>query len=364
MLQLTHAGVSYPAGNMLKRVRSTLFPRKYAEDRAEILRDVTLWLGRGESWALLGGPDAGKSTLLRLLAGYIPVSAGHCSVEGRVAAAIRGEDGLIESDTGEQNLLLACALEGVPEEKLAERRLAVERLAGLGEGFQKQVREYDEGMRARLVISMALAAKPDLLLLGRTLERCGFPYTQRYVTEIRRMVREGMTLLIESGDTELLSRLCESALWLREGRLIRLGHFETVYAAYSYPSGKQGAPPAGSEKEWLRAQTAAFSEPLAPHWDELKARRAASRAEQWPAEAQQALEQAAAAAQRLNTQLTEFARANLAYEEENERLKAAIVAQRTKADAAEQQLRRLLNAVSDLLRVMHAQFRYIGEKKP
>ncbi len=81
-----------------------------------MLHDFTLWLGRGESWALLGANGAGKTTLLRVIAGEIEPDSGTRAVRGRVAAAI-GEGALLLQESGAQNVRLACRLRGMSTEE-------------------------------------------------------------------------------------------------------------------------------------------------------------------------------------------------------------------------------------------------------
>ncbi len=359
MIQLTHAQVSYPSGKLVRYVRSALFADRFEKEREKALQDVTLWLGKGESWAVLGGEGAGKTALLRLIAGHIPPSAGGCVVEGRVAAAIRGEDGLIEKETGENNVVLACALEGLEKEATRAMTERVKTLSGLEDAYNKPVTTYTEAMRARLAISMALAAKPNVLVVSRLLERCGLPYMQRYIMQIRADVKEGMTVLVESGEYAMLTRLCESAIWMEEGRIRRLGRYEVVLDAYRALKKAPDVPENQEKiKRWLAEQQAAFSSALAPAWKELQRR------EGWPDEARAAVEAAENMAKRLNEQLTAYAHANLAFEQENERLGDALKSQVARAKEAEEQLTRVIASVADTLRVMHAQFEAIAKLLP
>ncbi len=354
MIQLTHARVTVPEGGKLMRLKGALLKENTGQGRLPVLHDFTLWLGRGEAWAVLGEPGAGKTTLLRVIAGQIIPEKGSCTVHGRAAAAI-GLDGLLPRETGAGNVKLSCGMQGMDAAGTRGHIAAVGAHCGLGEQYYKPVSGYDKSMRARLLLSMALVQKPDVLLLSDVLEHCDLPFQQACVTEIRRMQRAGMTLLMESEIPALLRRLCESALWLSSGRLHRLGTFETVYGAYSFPRAVSSTRSVDM-KGFIERERAAFSAPLSPGTgtpgrEELP----------WPPEARRALNEAEARIQRLNDQLTAYASANLAFEQENLRLENAAQLQEAHVKEAEATLSRLLAAFSQTLRVMYAQFLHLKQ---
>lgn len=353
MIQLTHARVTVPEGGKLLRLKGVLLKDKSGQGRLPVLHDLTLWLGRGESWAVLGEPGAGKTTLLRLIAGQIIPEKGSCTVHGRTAAAI-GLNGLLPRETGAGNVKLSCGMQGLDAAGTRGRIAAVGAHCGLGEQYHKPVSGYDKSTRARLLLSMALVQKPNVLLLSDVLEHCDLPFQQACVTEIRRMQRAGMTLLMESGNPALLRRLCESALWLSSGRLHRLGTFETVYGAYSFPRAVPSAPQ--NSKQLLERERAAFSAPLSP-----AAGAPGREGSSWPPEARRALNEAEALIQRLNDQLTAYASANLAFEQENLRLENTAQLQEAHAKQADAALSRMLAAFSQTLQVMYAQFLHLKQ---
>ena len=65
IIQLTHVSVSAPSGTVFSRILGALLPDKFQKERMPILKDITLWLGKGETFAVLGEQGAGKTTLLR-----------------------------------------------------------------------------------------------------------------------------------------------------------------------------------------------------------------------------------------------------------------------------------------------------------
>ncbi len=336
-----------------------LFPARFPKAREPVLNDVTLWLGRGETFAVLGERGAGKTTLLRVVAGMVLPERGSCTVTGRVAAAI-GLDALLETETGEGNTRLQCAKDRLSTEQTQRRIEATRAFSGLGGQFLQPVSRYETAARARLVLSMALAAEPDVLLISDVLDQCDLPFVQACVLRLRQKQREGMTLLMESGDAALLKRLCESALWLEKGELKRVGPFETVYAAFSRKRRVPTVYPLETKRMLQNAQ-AAFSAPLAPDSPVLFPQ--AVDLSGWPVEAQRMLRELEAYCARLDEQLTAYAQANLAFEKENARQEELLRQYEEQLKETDALLSRMMAALTETTGVMHAQFKHLKEQR-
>jgi ABC-type polysaccharide/polyol phosphate transport system ATPase subunit len=351
MIQLTHIRVTEPNGGTFKMLRGALRRERYARERIPVLHDFTLWLGRGESWALLGDDGAGKTTLLRVIAGESEPDSGTRAVHGRVTAAI-GAGALQIQESGAQNVRSACHEKGMNVEETAAVVSAAHAFSGLGEQFFVPVKGYTSAQRAQLLLSLALCLKPAVLVIAETLDFCDTLFRKKCEGEIRRLMKGGTTLLLESRDAALQRRLCESAMWLNAGRLHRLGPFETVYAAYAFPRAQKAYT---DVKTLLSRDKAAFSKEFAPETGGF------SQITDWPEEARRALREAQALSERLNVQLTAYAEANLAFERENERLSAEAALYETRAKDSERMLARLTAVFTDMLQVMHAQFLHLRQ---
>ena len=359
ILQLTHVSVSMPSGTPVQKVLGALLPARFPKTREPVLNDITLWLGRGETFAVIGEHGAGKTTLLRVIAGMVLPEQGSCTVTGRVAAAI-GMDALLNTETGEGNARIQCAKERLGAEQTQRRIEAVRAFSGLGGQFSQPVAGYETAARARLTLSMAIAAEPDVLLLSDALDQCDLPFVQACVLRLRQRQREGMTLLMESTDAALLKRVCESALWLEKGELKRVGPFETVYAAFSRKRRIPTVYPLEAKRMLQNAQ-AAFSAPLSPDSPALFPQAVDFSA--WPAEAQRMLRELEAYCARLDEQLTAYAQANLAFEKENARQEELLRQYEERLEEADRLLSRMMAALTETTGVMHAQFVHLKEQQ-
>ena len=143
------------------------------------LRPVDLAVRTGELLALIGPSGCGKTTLLRLMAGLTPPSAGQITVTGRPlwsgrtrnVAALRGlgivfqDANLFPWNTVRQNIALPLALRGVPRADREARVQALTQLVGIAGFEQSWPRDLSGGMRQRAAIARALAGEPEILLL-------------------------------------------------------------------------------------------------------------------------------------------------------------------------------------------------------
>jgi NitT/TauT family transport system ATP-binding protein len=143
------------------------------------LRPVDLTVRRGEFLALIGPSGCGKTTLLRLIAGLTPPSAGQVRVAGhdvwngsaRNAAALRSlgivfqDATLFPWNTVRQNIALPLALRRVPRADREARVQALTDLVGIAGFEQSWPRDLSGGMRQRAAIARALADEPEILLL-------------------------------------------------------------------------------------------------------------------------------------------------------------------------------------------------------
>jgi NitT/TauT family transport system ATP-binding protein len=152
------------------------FTKRAGPDRGReyvALENVSFSISPGEFLCLLGPSGCGKSTLLRMVAGFLPPSAGEVLVRGETvkgpgmdrAVVFQGDAALFNWLTTEENVEFGLRMRGLP---LAQRRRIVAdniRLVGL-EGFEHHhPNQLSGGMRQRVQIARVLANDPAILLM-------------------------------------------------------------------------------------------------------------------------------------------------------------------------------------------------------
>jgi len=141
----------------------------------QVLSDVNLTVAAGEVHGVLGPPAAGKSTLLRVLAGQIGATAGDvrvlgrrpdaASLAGRVAFVEASDDSSYQRITGLENLVFFARLRGLSQSDAFARAEAVLDETGLTTAAHGPVGEWTPAMRRRLAYARALLTDPGVLLI-------------------------------------------------------------------------------------------------------------------------------------------------------------------------------------------------------
>src|SRR6516225_3357310 len=196
------------------------------------LRDVTLSIGKGERLGVIGHNGAGKSTMLRLLAGIYPPTAGRLTVEGKVSSLFDIALGFEGEATGWENIAYRCYLQGETPGGVRAKRGAIAEFSELGDFLNMPVRYYSAGMMVRLAFSIATAIDPEVLLVDEVLSVGDLSFQNKATARMREMMARAHLMVMVSHELTSLSRICNRAVWLDHGRVVLLGSCEEVIAAY------------------------------------------------------------------------------------------------------------------------------------
>ncbi len=205
----------------------------------EILRGVTLELGRGEMVGLAGPNGSGKTTLLRVASGVLPAGAGAVRVRGRPAASfsrreLARELAVVPQDAhiafpfragevvlmGRSPYLGPLGFETGADVRLAEEAMARVGIASLAE---RSILELSGGERQLVMVARALAQDARVLLLDEPTAHLDLRHKIVVLDLVREFVRSGRSALVVSHDLTLAARTCDRIALLREGALVATG---------------------------------------------------------------------------------------------------------------------------------------------
>lgn len=195
-----------------------------------VLNDLSMHVPKGAIYGLVGRNGAGKTTLIRLICGLQEPSGGSYSLYGvrnssaRISRSRRRMGAVVETPsiyldmTASENLCHQYRVLGVPSEAGIDRLLQLVGLEGVG---RKKVRNFSLGMRQRLGIAVALAGKPDFLVLDEPvngLDPQGIIEIRELILKLNR--EQGITFLISSHILDELARLATHYGFIDAGSMV------------------------------------------------------------------------------------------------------------------------------------------------
>lgn len=187
------------------------------------MRDLTLDISEGETFGIIGGNGAGKSTTLKMLAGILVPDEGSVTVHGRVSALLELGAGFHPELSGRENVFLNGAILGMSRKTLVARFDDIVGFAGLEESIDEPVKTYSSGMFARLGFAVAVNVDPDILLLDEVLAVGDEVFQRRCGEKVAELRSSGKTVVIVSHGLEDLRKMCGNIAWIDHGHVKAVG---------------------------------------------------------------------------------------------------------------------------------------------
>ena len=211
------------------------------------LRDVSFELRRGQCIGVIGDNGAGKSSLLKLLAGTLQPTRGRIERQGRITAILELGAGFHPDFSGRDNLYFGGSMIGISHEEMARLEPEIVAFAGLGEAMSRPVKTYSSGMAVRLAFALVTAVQPDVLNIDEALAVGDQHFQKKCVERITAFKKNGCTILFCSHSPYHIRTLCDVALWLDGGQVKEFGPTEPVLGAYEMHTRLRNAPPEEAE---------------------------------------------------------------------------------------------------------------------
>lgn len=207
-------------------------PTKPSEEHW-VLKHISFAIQPGEAIGIVGQNGAGKSTLLKMITGTLQPTEGSVQVNGRIAAILELGMGFSPDLTGRQNVFHAAGLMGFSADQVTDVIADIESFAEIGEYFDEPVRTYSSGMQMRVAFAVATAIRPEILIVDEALSVGDSYFQHKSFDRIREFQAQGTTLLIVSHDRGSIQALCNRAILLEKGTVIRDGRPEEVMDFYN-----------------------------------------------------------------------------------------------------------------------------------
>lgn len=198
-----------------------------------VLKHISFAIQPGEAIGIVGQNGAGKSTLLKMITGTLQPTDGSVQVNGRIAAILELGMGFTPDLSGRQNVYHAAGLMGFNAQQIDAVIDDIAAFAEIGSYFDDPVRMYSSGMQMRVAFAVATAFRPDILIVDEALSVGDSYFQHKSFERIRQFQQQGTTLLIVSHDRGSIQALCDRAILLEKGTVIKDGNPEEVMDFYN-----------------------------------------------------------------------------------------------------------------------------------
>ena len=205
---------------------------KQSYELQKALHDVSFEVRKGDFFAIVGRNGSGKSTLLKMLAGIYTPSSGQINVDGRLTPFIELGVGFNAELSGRENVFLNGALLGFSRKEMEAMYDDIVEFAELKRFMDQKLKNYSSGMQVRLAFSIAIRAKGDILLLDEVLAVGDSAFQQKCFNYFEELKADKKTVVFVSHDMSAITRFCDRAVYIEEGKLIMDGTAAEVADLY------------------------------------------------------------------------------------------------------------------------------------
>jgi ABC-type polysaccharide/polyol phosphate transport system ATPase subunit len=207
-------------GRTLKELVASLARRRVPElPPTQALAGVSLRVAPGETVGVVGRNGAGKTSMLRVLAGIIPLQRGYAACGGEVATLIELGAGFGREFTGRENIRVSAALHGMNRAETEERLDDIVEFSELGHFIDAPIKTYSSGMLVRLGFSIAAHLRADILLIDEVLAVGDEAFQRKCLRHIIAQIEQGLTVVLVSHAPATVERVCRRVVVLDAGRV-------------------------------------------------------------------------------------------------------------------------------------------------
>lgn len=218
-------------------IRNSLGLKSHSErlrkDEFWALNDLSFEIKKGETFGVIGPNGSGKTTLLKLLNGIFWPDKGKITIKGKVGALIEVGAGFHPLLTGRKNIYINGAILGMTKKEIDKKFESIVNFADIGDFIDVPVKYYSSGMFVRLGFAVAAHYEPNILLVDEVLAVGDIKFQAKcfeFMTE--NVLKKGTTVVFVSHNRYTVQDLCNKALYLKNGKIIKLGETMGVIEKY------------------------------------------------------------------------------------------------------------------------------------
>jgi len=187
------------------------------------LKDVSFEVKHGEVLGIIGRNGAGKSTLLKILSRITEPTTGRAKVYGRVGSLLEVGTGFHPELTGRENIYLNGTILGMKRAEIDKKFDEIVDFSGVEKFLDTPVKRYSSGMYVRLAFAVAAHLEPEILMVDEVLAVGDSQFQKKCLVKMLEVAKEGRVILFVSHSMTIVSSLCSTCIYLKQGRIQQAG---------------------------------------------------------------------------------------------------------------------------------------------
>jgi putrescine transport system ATP-binding protein len=218
------------------------------------VKDVNLAINKGEIFALLGGSGCGKTTLLRMMAGFETPTEGAVLIDGQDVSNVppykRQVNMMFQSYalfphlTVEQNVAFGLKQDKLPKAEIEAQVHNMLGLVHMNEFAKRKPNQLSGGQRQRVALARSLAKKPKVLLLDEPMGALDKKLRSQMQLEVVDIIESvGVTCVMVTHDQEEAMTMADRVSVMHDGEIMQIG---TPSEIYEFPNSRHTAEFIGS----------------------------------------------------------------------------------------------------------------------
>lgn len=216
------------------------FRRRTTPRIVRALQDVTLSIRAGDRVGLIGHNGAGKSSLLKVMAGIYPPQRGRVVTDGHICPLFEFVTGFEMEATGWENIRTRALLLGMSPREIDRKIDGIAAFSNLGEFLDIPVRHYSTGMFVRLAFATSTAVDPQILLLDEVMAAGDAAFIDSARRRMNELMERASIVVFASHSLDVLPTFCDRTILLRQGRIVADGPTAEVVRLYEETGSTKG----------------------------------------------------------------------------------------------------------------------------
>jgi lipopolysaccharide transport system ATP-binding protein len=215
------------------RLKEIFFKKTYHKEFTSN-SNISFDLFEGETLGIIGVNGAGKSTILKMIAGVTTPTSGQIIKHGKVTALLELGTGFNQEMTGYDNIYLNGTLIGMKQEDIDKNINDIIDFSELGDYIDESIKTYSSGMKMRLAFSIAIFSEPKILIVDEALSVGDAHFGAKCTKALAQRKKQNMSIIYVSHDLNSLKLLSDRIIMLNKGKLVEQGTPEHVINKYNF----------------------------------------------------------------------------------------------------------------------------------